>query len=197
MLLWCCRSEIQIIFFRWHIDTMPPDCLIACGWWVNNRHKRGRRNVNQAADAWNQYYKLITCHEWPLRGTHVLSVEPTADSETTQILLPTSRTAHGPDLPPPTAHSRETACQRGDSSGSVGTSVHIGAQPEEICVKRCRSVILQCGPELEYPLQTPLKAACNCFKHHFQELTQTNLVGLWSQLLGWTWVCTRLQALDV
>lgn len=47
----------------------PPECLIACGWWLNTRHKRGRRNVNQAADAWNQYYTLITCHEWPLRDT--------------------------------------------------------------------------------------------------------------------------------
>lgn len=36
----------------WHMDTVPPppECLIACGWWLNTRHKRGRRNVNQAAD---------------------------------------------------------------------------------------------------------------------------------------------------
>lgn len=51
------------------------------------------------------------------------SVESAADSEATQI-LPTSRTAHGLDLPPPTAHSHDTACHQG-GSGSGGTLAHV------------------------------------------------------------------------
>lgn len=186
----CCLNDI---IFRWHMDTMPPECLIACGWWLNSRHKRGRRNVNQAADAWNQYFTLITCQEWPLRDTHVLSVESAADSEDTQILLPTSRTAHGPDLPPPTTHSHDIACHQGNSSDSVGTSDHVHAWREEMCVECCASlqhanlwISKRCevkvrGDEVMVRELNHWNQHATVFKDNFQEITKANLARPWSQ----------------
>lgn len=119
---------------------MPPDCLIAYRWWLNNRHKRGRRNVNQAADTWNQCYGLITCHEWPLRDAHVKCwVCSWQWGYTDPAYVPDSSWSW-----PPTTHSsqpwnslssgRQLWLRRDIHPCSTMTSW------EESCVKRCQSL---------------------------------------------------------
>lgn len=137
-----------------------------------------------------------SCHEWPLRDTHVLSVEAAADSEDTQIPLPTSWTAHGPDLPPPTpqpwnslsseqqlwlcgvVRARSTMTG-GNLSEMLSSSVTFKPLTQQRAPPHVELEVQ--GDEVATRELNPWNQTATVFKDSFQEITKANLARPWSQ----------------